>query len=752
MSGETSDDSVISELEAVQTNSLSPTSVSTKQRGDQDVIETDISHGIDIDADQEIGTRCRLHLNSIGDLGTNFDGPSTDLESVTTLSQTEEIEFDSTFKKLPELKLAYSRKRTPDGKRRNQCLGCAKQQLTNGLQRLVSHALKCPNVRQDVKDILLSKSMILDKHYTTQDAKLNLLFAEVIVGGNLPFSIVSSVTFKQFVREALPDWKVDDRHTYSNTHIARLANLAETNFRRNLQLDSNKYLSLEFDHWSEATKRSLLGMVLTSTRGDRYLLDLKDVSLEGKTAAAIVDSLKVALSSIPSSNLNSIISDSDSACKKAREMIVQLPDWQHLIQHRCIAHLLNRLGNLFTKDASIEETITWATQVSVIASNCPKILEKIRQAGGTRVVKGGNTRWYSNADMLDSLIRNQDVIVEEIIAGGNPKRIELITQDDHWAKVEQASKLMRPIADCIAVSERKNGSLGEAVKALLELGKMLFDMDWRNSLVVAAGEAFLTYISINKLGEGEFGLLLASYILDPRYKLNYMTEDGIDLALKIIINIAESKNKFSKRTIATSLIPEFQSYCAFEGKYSKIITEETDVLSWWSTLHDCGSLGEVACRIAALRSSSSNIERTFSTLKLIQGYSRMNFALKTLKNLAKIRFSQKEAPQELLYPESPSFDGDRLSSSQKSVSEDSFGVPSLVHSLPENSCIDGVLRARYEALTNETSRSLLESFTKFIDYAEKSSVMSNSQSEHDFINLEFEITKARSERERRKRG
>lgn len=752
MSSQNSSDSIISELDSTQAHYLDMRPILSECRENHDIARREMCNN----ETEHLDTRCLPNLSATDDSGITIDRTSlqldTELESVITLSQTEKIQNDSTFKKIPELSLAYSRKKLSNSNRRNYCLGCAKIQQTNQLERLVKHVLNCPKISQELKNTISRRSKMLNKQYTTRDARLNLLWAEVIVGGNLPISVVTSQPFKQFMREALPDWKVDDRHTYSSAHIHKLAELTENNFRQNLATDANKYFSLEFDHWSEATKRSLLGIVVTSIDGDRFLLDLKDVSLEGKSAKAIVDSLKVTMQSIPSFKVNSIVSDSDSACKKARELIVKLPDWQHLIQHRCVAHLLNRLGNLFTKCVLIEETITWATQVSAIASNCPKILEKIRQSGSRRVVKGGNTRWYSNADMLDSLVRNRDVIMEEIIESGNVKRIELITQDDHWSKVKQASKLMRPIADCISVSERKNGSLGEAVKAIFELGKTLFDMNWQNPLVVAAIEAYLTYISINKLGEDEFGLFLAAYILDPRNKLNHMTEDAIDLALKSIIKIAEFKNKTSKRTIVTSLIPEFQSYCAFEGKYGKVTVEDTDVLDWWSKLHDCAALGEVACRIAGLRSSSSNIERTFSTLKLIQGYSRMNFALETLVNFGKIRFGQKESLREFLDLEPDcNYDSD-ASNCQQPVSETSSCVSSLLSPLSGECLVNDESMMNFEVLTSDTARLLLNNYTKFVCYTRNSSETSVTARQPYNISLEDEIRKARYEREARKKS
>lgn len=102
-------------------------------------------------------------------------------------------------------------------------------------------------------------------------------------------------------------------------------------------------LSIEFDHWSDKGNRSLLGVVSSYTNGSRYLVSLEDVSLKGHSADAIVDSLKAIIAKLPASKINAFVSDSASSWKAARERLVDVLDG-HYIQHRCFAHIPNRMG------------------------------------------------------------------------------------------------------------------------------------------------------------------------------------------------------------------------------------------------------------------------------------------------------------------------------------------------------------------------------------------------------------------------
>lgn len=68
-------------------------------------------------------------------------------------------------------------------------------------------------------------------------------------------------------------------------------------------------LMIEFVYWEDSNNRSFLGIIATSLQGNRYLIDLRDVSMRGHSANVIVEELQETLKIMPSKAINSIMSD-----------------------------------------------------------------------------------------------------------------------------------------------------------------------------------------------------------------------------------------------------------------------------------------------------------------------------------------------------------------------------------------------------------------------------------------------------------
>lgn len=393
-------------------------------------------------------------------------------------------------------------------------------------------------------------------------------------------------------------------------------------------------LSVEFDHWQDANKRSLLGVVVSyGDNGSKYLLDIVDVSTEGHGSNVTVDRIKTSLECINPSSINSFISDSASACKAAREQLVISQPFQHVIQHRCLAHLINLVGKHISKDSCMAASIRSASKLAGIVANNSRIVARIREAQNSRVVPPCSARWYSQVDMIQSLIDAKTVILEEM---ENYRDQDSVISEDVWCTISRALQVLRPFAGCIGLIERSSTSLGEAMKAILDEGKRLFSSDWSDPFNLSAITAYLTYICPNKLNNDEFGLLLAAYATDNRHKMDYLTEDAMDLILNILIKIAkQGGDKMS--FIQKYLLPEFEEMALRQGVFALHTTQTAS--SWWCNKRDSGGLRPVALRLAKLKASSANIERCFSSLKYIQGTNRLNLLLKTFCDLGRVKIS-----------------------------------------------------------------------------------------------------------------
>jgi len=150
----------------------------------------------------------------------------------------------------------------------------------------------------------------------------------------------------------------------------------------------------------------------------------------------------------------------------------------------------------------------------------------------------------------------------------------------------------------------------------------------------------LTYISQKKLGREELGPYLAAYLLDRRFHRSFLTEDAVDLALREIIQLAR-KSKTSQVIIETALISEFNYYLQKRGCYRMNPDQQKTAFNYWLEEEEDSPLKTVALRLASLRSSSANIERTFSKLKFIQSLPKTNLSIETMRDIARIRMNRR---------------------------------------------------------------------------------------------------------------
>lgn len=578
---------------------------------------------------REYSTPVTLEICDSGELETASQSTQAQSEIFTCSSQ-------SSYKKIPELNEYFTRSRLMDGRAENTCKSCGTAFKTKEMTRLMNHVKKCPLLEKHRRDVIVDK---IEGALSGEKQRLNLLWTSVIVENNIPIKCVESRSFKKFAREVAPKWKVATRHQLSELHVPILAKNTEVEFMKRLCNTGDPVVSVEFDHWQDANTRSILAVILTMVDGSRYLCDLVDVSVDGHSSDVTVEKVKICLEKVPSRVINSFVSDSASVCKRARQLLVQKFDYYHVIQHRCMAHLLNRIGTqLTTKHPELFNATAWASKLASIVSNSPLLQAKIKESNMNRVKSACPVRWYSTITMFESLIQVREVIVEELGRSTTLDRGNLVSNTTNWSIIERACQFLRPLAHCIAVSERKQGSLGESVRAILMYARKLFANDWNDQLSKAAITAFLDYYSIKKMGREEFGVLLAAYALDRRSRLHFLTEDAIDLVLETVLEIA-AKTGLKKRLIDASLTDEFDSYCLGLDDYSETACDSENAVQWWTRQSNSGSLRRIAMRFAYLRASSANIERTFSTLKYIQGSNRLNLSLENMKNLASIKIS-----------------------------------------------------------------------------------------------------------------
>lgn len=577
--------------------------------------------------------------------------------------QNETVSPGRMFKRMPELNNCFERGAW-DKKRRAiiTCLGCRNEMKTSDTMRLAKHITKCFSIPEEKREIIKHKLRNLPFYGTSEQAKKRdkqcIQILRIFTRYNCPLSIFNDTDFKKFMKTEA-GLEFGDRNTMARKYLRYEANQRALEMNRVIETSDDYSISIEFDHFRDLSHRSILAILATISNGARIIIALDDVTYSGKRAQDILEPLKKKLEKLPTKKLNSVISDSASSCKLAREQLCLDPDFKHIIQHRCLAHLLNSMGDHLSEQSSVKPMIITATKLVSFINNHEKIAAKLKQAGHNRLSKATETRWYSLVNMLEELYKvksDAELLLKDYHEQeAQEMHDELIFLND----MSNAIRIFRPLANCIAIAEKADGNVGETVKAILEFAKSLFVLNWGNRTVLAGIDSFLTYICPKKLGD-ELYLILAAYCIDRRNKVDYLTDYAFT-KIFIQLRLIAKKSRCSERAL-NMLAFNFKQFCRQEGEYSKLPEEDTTALDWWRSVDSSSSLKRVAMRLSCLKPSSANTERQFSDIKQAQGLNRTNYSIETLRDLMIVRQSMRQEPQPSSDDE---MDDETQSSSQK---------------------------------------------------------------------------------------
>lgn len=283
----------------------------------------------------------------------------------------------------------------------------------------------------------------------------------------------------------------------------------------------------------------------------------------------------------------------------------------------------------------MKASLSWASRLTNYIASSSRLLALLEKAKVRRPKRACSVRWYSTINMIESLIAAKDEIIQASRNHRESTKLEWMRDGHHWQILLRAIVVLRPLVDCIAIAERKNGSLGEAVHSLLLYARTLYHKSWAEPLIVEGLNSFLRYFGPQKLGLREFSLMLAAYVMNRSYKCDFITEDGLDLVSGVLIDIGTRSG-----CDVSALAEQFAQYSLRMGMYARSQSASESAVDWWSQIYGRADMKLVGGRIARLRSSSANIERTFSNLKWFQGSRRGRLLISTLMHISRIRLYQ----------------------------------------------------------------------------------------------------------------
>ncbi|XP_050307479.1 uncharacterized protein LOC126744161 [Anthonomus grandis grandis] len=258
-----------------------------------------------------------------------------------------------------------------------------------------------------------------------EDEKIDLALAKFIFGCNLPFRVVESPLFKNFIRTIRPAYvdHIPGRKKLSTTLLQTCYKECLDSARKEVKSDS-VILCNGWKNSSSNTKTVVT--MLHSTDGESGFIDAWDLTTESETAEKlaeiIIQSREIAKEKY-NVDVYAVVSDNASAMVKMGSLL------KHCLWHStCNSHT----GNLLAKDI-LDKKLLENVVLVLKEFKQPDFEKMILDEGGRRIKLPVETRWCSYRNSFKSFLENLDYMKKIIAATRKkikPKVTELIFKDD----------------------------------------------------------------------------------------------------------------------------------------------------------------------------------------------------------------------------------------------------------------------------------------------------------------------------------
>lgn len=464
------------------------------------------------------------------------------------------------------------------------------------------------------------------------DENFNRLLTKLFAVQSLPINVVRSPEFISLIRYFQPLYRVPSRATLTSKHIAAMAREIRAMNDKSIEEQEDHSITIEFDGWTSPAGSSIIGIVASFYDGSCSLIDLIDVSSshEGlKTANYITGKVIHSLRSrfIDPKKINGFVTDDEARYRRARQMLVEEFCHDEGLQLKCQAHMVNLIMSTISKVLDKRsDTFSELTQFIGIITRCRPLMAKIREEGVKRPTRIMPTRWYSASSAILRAIEVRPILLT--LMDRSEFKVEkwkyYVVNATFWSDLADLSVYFRKLSSMIGVIESKKATLSGVFDSLLDFGHFLFERPCPQEFKDIVTASFLHYFIRN-----DYSLLIAAYILDPRFKLNHLTDHAIEIGReRILIILLDMGFDNEAGDAAASELDEYLFIANnLVGNY--------DTYSWWRS-KPFPHLKLVAPRLISLKPSSANTERLFSGLQWYAAPRRNRLGIDTLVDMTTI--------------------------------------------------------------------------------------------------------------------
>lgn len=427
--------------------------------------------------------------------------------------------------------------------------------------------------------------MLTSKRKAEIDTALAILF----FGCNLPFNLVDSRYFKDFLETLNPEYVPPGVKRLKTT----LLDSVYHKLRNNEASKTARRGTLMLDGWkNSANNTKQIAILIQPQFGDAIFLKSFDFSSKSADHIALLEAV-IEACNLSEKELNIV---PYAYCSDNAAAEVKTGKVSQLISYTCHAHT----GNLYLKDIRDEGLFNKVHDI-MVQFRQSTLETQLKSLGGTSIYLANVTRWKGERDEQECFLRNlpfmKTLLKDEKSKMINKELASMIFDKKFELMIKAEVQKLTPICDFIDFTQAKNCSLGESTHKWLEL------------------ETFPCHNKA-KLHRDDMICKIPAVManaLHPQLKGKNLSKD-----MKTKVELEIWNNGRNETTLA-----EYQNFRNGTGLYGDKDALELDPESYWTLMSGISeNLSNLALDYVSLPSSTASLERVFSMWSFVHDKSR----------------------------------------------------------------------------------------------------------------------------------
>lgn len=284
----------------------------------------------------------------------------------------------------------------------------------------VKERLRAPSEASSVAPATYVASQIPSKSgpCAVDQVTLNLLLVELVVVCALPFSILDSVAFKDFIAKLAPGLKVPPRQYLTHSLLQSATKVMRD--RVIAKLNEQKYVSIVTDGWTNPNGGKIVNFMIVAPEMPSMFWSSWAAGSESQTAAKIAEKVKQVADEVQQLTTARVVGVVTDNASNMVGMWGRVSKYA-IVGGGCAAHVLNLLMKNLFAHKSLKQVHSNCVQISRFVRDHTALLDtfrvKLNDVRASGLKRSGltlpvPTRWYSVFNCLENVLANHEELFQ----------------------------------------------------------------------------------------------------------------------------------------------------------------------------------------------------------------------------------------------------------------------------------------------------------------------------------------------------